>query len=463
MRMDRSLKESEGSRLVLLEITLRKAGEQVINIARAKGVEAEAFLLHGRELGIEVIDGMMDTLKEAEEIGIGIRIINQGRVGFVYSSDLSSAAIAEAVEHAVSISRYTVADEHNRLPEGGVTYPVMELFDDNIVATSLEAKIEMARQIERAARSVDSRVRIIERSGYDDNEFTAVIMNTHGLYAAGRANSCGLYIFLVAEEKDDAQNGFSFLSKKRIQDLNPEAVGQEAARRALRSLNARSIDSAQMPCIMEPYVVTRFLALTARIVDAEAVQKGKSLWEHEIQKPVASPQVSLVDDATYAQGIAAFPFDGEGIPAQRNMVIKDGVLQTFLYDSYTASKAGVKSTGNGQRGSFRSLPAVGTSNFMLQPGRQSPDQLISEVTKGFYVTEVMGMHTANPISGDFSLGASGLMIENGRLTYPVRGVTIAGNMVKFFKDIEALGNDLCFFGSRAAPTIRLKSMSIAGD
>ncbi|MEN6326257.1 MAG: TldD/PmbA family protein [Syntrophomonas sp.] len=461
--MNRSLSESEESRLVPLEIILRQAGEQVLNIARQKGIEAEAFLLHGRELGIEVIDGRMDTLKEAEEMGMGLRIINGGRLGFVYSSDLSISAIEEAVDHALKISRYTVADEHNRLPEGNFTYPVMELFDDKIVSTSLEAKIEMARQIERVARSVDSRVRIIERSGYDDHEFTAVIMNTHGLYAAGRANSCGLYIFLVAEENNDAQNGFSFMSRKRIQDLNPDIVGQEAARRALRSLNARSINSAPMPCLMEPYVTTRFLALTAQIVDAEAVQKGKSLWEQQIQKQVASQHVSLVDDATCAQGIAAFPFDGEGVPAQRNMVIKDGVLQTFLYDSYTASKAGVKSTGNGQRGSFRSLPGVGTSNFMLQPGHQSPDQLISEVARGFYVTEVMGMHTANPISGDFSLGASGVMIENGSLTYPVRGVTIAGNMVNFFKDIEALGNDLCFFGSRAAPTIRLNSMSIAGN
>lgn len=446
-----------------MEIILKKAGEQVLDIARQKGVEAEAFLLHARELGIEIIDGRMDTLKEAEEIGIGIRIINDGRVGFVYSSDLSGPAIAEAVNHALSISRYTVADEHNKLPQGNYAYPAMALFDDNIVSTSLEAKIEMARQIERVARASDPRVRIIERAGYDDQEFTAVIMNTHGLYAAGRANSCGLYIFLVAEEENDAQNGFSFMSKKRIQELQPDAVGQEAARRAVRSLNARSINSAQMPCIMEPYVVTRFLGLFAQVVDAGAVQKGKSLWEKQIGQQVASTQVSLVDDSTYAEGIAAFPFDGEGIPAQRNTVIKDGVLQTFLYDNYTAGKAGVKSTGNGQRGSFRSLPYVGTSNFILQPGNKSPDQLISEVQKGFYVTELMGMHTANPISGDFSLGASGLMIENGQLTYPVRGVTIAGNMVKFSKDIEALGNDLCFFGSRAAATIRLNSMSIAGE
>ena len=446
-----------------MENLLSAAGERVINSARKKGIEAEAFLLHDKELSIEIIDGRMDTLKEAEETGLGIRVINDGKLGFVYTSDLSAYAIEEALDHALSISRYTVADQHNQLPEGNFAYPVMDLYDDNIISTSLEAKIEMARQIERVARSCDSRVRIIERAGYNDNEFTAVIMNTHGLYASGRANSCGLYIFLVAQEGNDAQNGFSFSSKKCIRDLQPEAVGKEAARRAVRSLNARSINSAQLPCILEPYVVTKFLGLLAQSVDAGAVQKGKSLWGEQTGQLVASEHFSLLDDATYAQGIAAFPFDGEGVPARRNIVIKDGVLQTFLYDSYTAGKAGVESTGNGHRGSFRSLPSVGTSNFMLQAGCESPEKLISEIEKGFYVTEIMGMHTANPISGDFSLGASGLMIENGMLTYPVRGVTVAGNMVNFFKDIETLGNDLCFFGSRAAPTVRLRSMSIAGE
>ncbi|MEN6351361.1 MAG: TldD/PmbA family protein [Syntrophomonas sp.] len=442
---------------------LRTAGEKVLAAARAKGVEAEAFLLRQRELSIEVIDGRVETLKEAEEQGLGIRVVRGGQLGFVYTSDLSDFALKEAVEDAISISRYTVADRHNVLPEGGFSYPFMELYDNNINYTSLEEKTEMAREVEKAARSNDHRVSIIERAGYEDGEFTTFVMNTRGLYAAGRANYSGLYIFLVAEEGNDAQNGFAFMTRKRIKDLNPENVGREAAYRAVRSLNARTIKSAQIPCVLEPYVATRFLGLLAQSADAEAAQKGKSMWKGLEGQEVASSKFSLVDDSTYRDGIAAFPFDGEGVPGQRNVVVRDGVLQTLLYDSYTAGKAGCQSTGNGQRGSFRGLPSVGTSNFMIAPGKESPDKLIGDINRGLYVTEVMGMHTANPISGDFSLGAAGIMIENGRLTYPVRGATIAGNMVNFLKDIEELGSDMRFFGSRAAPTVRLNSLSVAGE
>lgn len=442
---------------------LTKAAEKVMKAARVKGVEAEAFLLRQRELSIDVIDGQVETLKEAEELGLGIRVVKGGQLGFAYSSDLSDLAIREAVDDAVSISHYTAADEHNVLPRGAFSYPRMELYDDDINSASLEEKIELARTVEQAARASDDRIRIIERAGYEDGEFTTLIVNTHGLFASGRANFSGLYIFLVAEEDNDAQNGFGFMTRKKIKDLSPEAVGKEAAGRALRSLNARPVKSARMPCIIEPYVAIKFLGLLAQSANAEAAQKGKSMWKDREGQQVASYKFSLVDDPTYQEGIAAFPFDGEGVPGRRNSLVEDGVLKTLLYDTYTASKAGVQSTGNGKRGSFRSLPSVGTSNFILLGGKNSPDQLRSEIEKGFYVTEVMGMHTANPISGDFSLGASGLMIENGQLTYPVRGVTIAGNMVNFLKDIEDVGNDLRFFGSRAAPTLRLRSLSVAGE
>ncbi|MDD3271548.1 MAG: TldD/PmbA family protein [Syntrophomonadaceae bacterium] len=446
-----------------MEDFLRNTGEKALELARKRGVEAEAFLLQGRELSIEVIDGQVETLKEAEESGLGLRVINQGRLGFVFTSDLSDQAVKQVVEDAISISRYTEADPHNCLPRGKYDYPILEVYDPAIPAASLEAKIEMAREVERVARSSDSRISIVERAGYEDSEFTSIIMNTSGVYASGRGNFCGIYVFLVAEEDGDAQNGFSVMIKKRYNDLDSGFTGKEAAGNAVRALGARSISSAHLPCVMEPYVATRFLSLLAQMVDASMVQKGKSLFAGKLEQAVASPVVNLVDDATWTGGIGTFPFDGEGVPSRKNTIIKDGILTSYLYDCYSASKAGVAPSGNGQRGSFRSLPSVGTSNFILPGGSYGPQELYADMEKGLYITEVMGMHTANPISGDFSVGAAGIMIDNGKLTYPVRGATIAGNLGDFFLDIEALGNDLRFFGGKAAPSIRLKSLSIAGE
>lgn len=446
-----------------MESFLRIAGEKALHLAKKNGVEAEAFLLYDRELSIDISGGKVETLKEAEETGIGLRVINKSRIGFAYSSDLSDRALEDMVKDAVITSKYTTADEYNVLPGGNYSYIPMGIYDDEINNISLEEKIELGREVERIARASDKRISLVERAGYEDGEYSSLLMNTNGLYAYGRANFTGTYIFLVAEEDGDEQNGFSVMVKKKFSDLDAVQVAEEASRRALRSLKARNIPSAKMPCIMEPYVVSRFLNILASPLEADNVQKGKSMFAGKEGQVLASKVVNIIDDAAFIGGIASFPFDGEGVPAQKNSLIEAGQLKGFLYDSYTAAKAGIGSTGNGQRGSFRSLPSVGTTNFILQAGESSPEKLISELERGIYITEVMGMHTANPISGDFSVGAAGIMIENGRLTYPIRGITIAGNLLHLLKNIEAVGNDTRFYGGTGAATVRLQSMSIGGE
>jgi len=445
-----------------VEEVLRIAAEQAINMVTEQGLEGEVFLLYDRELSIEISSGQVETLKQAEQIGLGLRVLNRGRIGFAYSSDLSLQAVEEVVRNAARISAYTAADDFNQFPAGGQVYPLMQIFDDGIASTAVEEKIEMAREVEKAARAYDKRVQVVERAGYEDSEVTVLVMNSRGLFAHGRGTYCGVHTSLVAQEDGDAQNGFAHMAKKRLGDLVPGVVGEEAAMRAVRSLKARTIPSGRMPCILEPYVMTRFMGLLSSSIQADAVQKGKSLLADKVGRQVASRALSLIDDSSYEEGIASFPFDGEGVPAQRNIVIENGELKGFLYDTYTGLKAGRKSSGNGVRGTFRSLPGVGTANFMLSPGEASPAELLADIERGFYITDIMGMHTANPISGDFSLGAAGIMIEQGRLTYPVRGVTIAGNLLNLLMDIEAVGNDLRFYGGKAASTVRLYNLSVGG-
>ncbi len=445
-----------------MEDLLKQAGETALSAARKKGIEAEAFLLYNRELSIDVHTAEVETLKEAEEIGLGVRVFNQGRLGFAYSSDLSPRAVEELVQDAIDISKHTPADKYNCLPEPVSAYPTLNTYDDMITAASLENKIELARETERAARAYDPRIALIEKAGYEDGEYRILIMNSKGLLASAKGNHSAIYVSLVAQEESDSQTGFAVMGKKKIADLDPLQVGQEAANRAVRSLRAQTIASAHMPCVMEPYVVTRFMGLLAASLLGDAVLKGKSMLEGKIGEQVASGLFNLLDDASLPGGIAAFPFDGEGIPAQRNNLIKNGCLQAFLYDNYSGLKAGLASTGNGQRASFRSLPSVGTTNLVISPGSINCFDLISNIETGILITEVMGMHTANPISGDFSLGASGILIEAGQLTKPVRGITIAGNLGTWLQDIQAVGSDLRYYGAKAAPSIRLESISVGG-
>ncbi|NLO21565.1 MAG: TldD/PmbA family protein [Syntrophomonadaceae bacterium] len=445
-----------------MEQTLGQVGAKALNEALRSGAEAEAFLMQGKELSIEVVKGQVETLKQAEEIGLGIRVLKQGRTGFAFTSDLSSSAVKQAVEDAIKISVLATPDEHQILPEKA-EYLNLNLYDQATAAMSVEEKIEIARSTEHSALSVDRRISIIERSAYGDVEYCNLIMNTKGLYAYENGNYCGIHIFLVAEDDNDAQNGFSSMSVRKAWDLSPARIGKEAAGNALRALHAKRVGSGRMPIVLDPYVATRFCGIIASMVNAEAVQKGKSLLAGKIGEQVAASCCTIVDHALLADGIASAPFDSEGVPSKNKTIIENGVLNTYLHNTYTARKEGGKSTGNAQRGSFRGLPGVGSSNFSLVPGSLEKDYLLDGIEQGLYVTEVMGMHTANPISGDFSIGAAGLVIENGVLSYPFRGVTIAGNMSEFLMNIDALASDLRYYGGKGAPSLRLKELSIAGD
>ncbi|MGE5381694.1 MAG: TldD/PmbA family protein [Methylocystaceae bacterium] len=446
-----------------MEDKLKKAGQVAIDLALREKIDAEAFVLHDRQLSIEVVDGQVETLSESEQIGIGVRVIEQDKTGFAYTTDLSPQSVEDALRKARQSAAYTTPDRYLRLVEPGARYSKMDLVDPAITSMALEDKIAMALEVEKQARAYDKRVTVVERTGYEDSMFELAILNTRGVNAFSRGAYCDLYAMLVAEENGAPETGFAVRSRRGPGGLYPADVGAEAAANAVRMLGAKSIASRRMPVIFEPYVVTNFMSLIASAVSADAVQKGKSFFAGKLGQQVASPALTIVDDQLRKEAVGSFPFDGEGTPAQRTVVLEKGWLKSYLYDAYTAAKDNCASTGNGKRGSFRSLPGVGTSNFIIQPGEKNKEELIAEVDDGLLVTEVMGMHTANPISGDYSLGITGIRIEKGKLSYPVRGITMAGNLVDLLRDIEAVGSDLTFFGSDGAPSIRLKAVSLGGE
>ncbi len=436
--------------------------ERVCTQAAQKGVAAEAFINASEELAIEVRNQEVEVLTTARDQGLGLRIISDNRVGFAFTTSFSHAALEACIDQAVANARLTTADEHNCLPARYPGYRQLDLFDSQITTASLEEKIELVKEIERQARAYDPRIKITESCSYSDSRYVVALANSLGVEAAYHGAYCGASTFVVAVEDGESQAGFGLTYGLKYGDIDAGKIGREGAGKAVRMLGAKKVATQRAAVVFEPYIATNFLGVIAPALTAEAVQKGKSLFRGKVGQQVAAPIISIVDDGYRPDGIASSPFDGEGVPSQYTMPVEQGVLKCYLHNTYTAARDGVKSTGNGSRGSFKTTPAVGTTNFYIEAGSLTPEAIIEEIPKGLYVTEVMGMHTANPISGDSSVGASGIWIENGELTTPVRGVAIAGNIIDLLETIDAVGTDLTFFGGTGAPTLRVASMTISG-
>jgi len=438
--------------------------ESAVQKARAAGAAmAEAYLLSSKDLSIEVRNGEVETMKLAEDRGLGLRVITGGRVGFAYTTEFSAGGLDQVVRQALANGANTEPDQFYTLPGETEKYPQLDIYDPAIRDATVENKIKMAVEMENTARAFDKRIKIIESSSYQDAEVEVSIVNSLGMQAHYRSAYCGLYLSLVAGEGEDSQTGFALKYGLKFADLDPVLIGKKAAERAVSMLGAKPAKSQKAAVVLDPYIAANFLGLLAPALSGEAVQKGRSLFAAKVGQKVASDLVTIVDDGRLPGGIASAPFDGEGVAASETVLIEGGLLKGFLHNTYTAAKEGIRSTGNGVRGSFKSTPEVGTTNFFIRPGQVSAEQIIKEVKNGLYVTEVMGMHTANPISGDFSLGAAGIWIENGEFTRPVRGVAIAGNIMELLSSVDAVGSDLEFFGGKGAPTLRVASMSLSGS
>lgn len=448
--------------ILINNIDMASLGGRAIESGRTRGADmVEVYLSSGRELQIEVRDEKVETMKLAEERGLGLRIMKGGRIGFAYTSDLNWASIEEIVDQAMANASSVAEDRYRTMPAPAQHYPEVNLYDRKIIETPVTEKIKLAVNMEEVSKKHDPRVKIIEGSTYTDTETEITLMNSLGVNLSFKGAYCGIYIALVAVEGDDHQTGFAMKFGIKYDDLDSVETGKEAAVRAVRMLGARKAPSQSIPVVFEPYVATGFLGLLGPALTAEAVQKGRSLFAGKVGQKVASESVTIVDDGSRQGGIASCPFDGEGVPTSRTALVSGGMLQGFLHNTYTAAKDGVTSTGNGVR-SYKSTPEVGATNFFIEKGSRHPSEIIASLERGFYVTEVMGMHTANPISGDFSLGVSGLMIEGGRLSYPVRGVALAGNIIDLMKNVESVGSDLTFFGGTGSPTLAVGKMTLSG-
>lgn len=442
----------------------RHAAEILLSQARELGAEAaEAFLRSSASTTVEVKEQTVDAFDRARDIGAGLRVLAAGRMGFAFTTDLSPGALRELAAAAVMNARNTEADPFQAIPgKPARPYPEVLMHDPAIAALSEREKIDRVMAMERAAFGVDPRIRRIRKAAASFSESETLIMNSSSAEVLYRGTAVSGSIEAVAEDKGESQAGWDFDVRRFYRDIDIEAIGVRAARKAVDLLGARTIASVKAPVILESSVAQEILSIIAGGFTAESVQKKKSLFAGKLGREILSPLITIVDDGLRAGGLGTAPADDELVPVSTKTIVDKGRLALFLYNTYTARKDKTVSTGNGIRGGFKGLPGVGVTNLFIEPGMHSLDALVADTDRGLFVNEIMGAHTANPISGDFSVGATGFWIEQGRMAYPVREITISGNLLDVLKGVDAVAGDLRFAGRIGSPSLRIRELSIGG-
>jgi PmbA protein len=417
----------------------------------APGEQLEAFVSRGGDTEVRVYEGEVEHFVSAQAEGIGIRVIRDGRTGFAYAGTLDEAAIAEVLAEARDNVQFGTVDEWAGLAEpDGVAVTDQPLWSDELAAFPTERKIDIAKQLEQLTLSADGRVRV-DDSNYADAYGEAAVATTTGIRQWGRENGCYVSVSTLADDGDETQSGFGFSVGRTPETFDLERAAREAADRATRLLGATKPQSKRTTVVFDPFVTAQLLGIIASTLNGEAVVKGRSLFKDRLGDDVAPPFVTLVDDPTNPLAYTATDVDGEGLAARRNSLIDGGVLQRFVHNSYSARRAGTASTGNAVRGGFSGTPGVGALALQLAPGTRSQQELIAGIDDGLLVQSVQGIHSGvNPISGDFSTGAAGLVIRNGSVAEPVREFTIASTLQRMLLDIVEVGGDVDWLPMRAA-------------
>lgn len=436
----------------------------ILDEVNKRGIsEFEIYVSSGSSLSIESKAGKVDSFEHSRQTGASLRVLSNGRQGFSYCTDFNPPHVARMVEEASAGADLATPDEFRQLPERGGAVSSVSVYDSKMKDIREEDKIERARALEGTALSLDRRVKKVRKAGYSETEYEVCILNSKGVDVSHKGTYCSASISALAEEGTESEMGADFDFSRVYEGLDVEQVGRRAAENAVRLLGGRRIKTVKCPIVLENSVAADFLSILASSFLADSVQKGKSLFAGKIGLSVGSEILNIFDDGLYPGGLGTAPVDGEGIPRQRTPLVQGGILKGYLYDTYTASKDKVKSTGNAVRGGIKAPPGTGLTNLYIEKGTPGLDELLYKAGRGLLVTEVMGMHTANPVSGDFSVGAAGLWIEEGKKAYPVKGVAIAGNMMDILKKVTAIGSDLRFFGKVGAPSLLISELTVSGE
>ena len=440
--------------------------QDLLQTARVRGATGgDALLVDSTSFEAQVRLGDVETVQNSHQKRLGLRLFFGQRSATTSTSDFSSASLRQLLNDTCALAQAMAEDEYAGLPEPGevaTTVPDLALYDDSLQQLPPAERIATARDAEKAALDYDSRITNSEGGSYDSSQGEVTYVNSHGFVGHYRASLASLSVASIASDAGGMQSGSWFTAGRRMDSLQaPEALGREAARRTLRRLGARRVPTQKVPVVFDATVAAGLLNHLFSAVSGSAIYRAASFLTDCIGQKIAPETVTVYDDGTLPGAPGSKPFDGEGLPTRRTTVVEQGVLRTYLLDTYTGRKLGMRSTGNAAR-SAGDAPSVSPTNFYMVPGTATPEEIIASVPNGLYVTGLIGFGV-NPVTGDYSRGASGLWIEGGELTYAVEEITIAGNLRQMLADIEMIGNDLDRRRRVMAPTLKICEMTIAGS
>jgi PmbA protein len=449
---------------------LESLADAVVAQARA-GEEIEAYVARGHDTEVRAFDGEVESISSATSAGVGIRVLidgsseEGGRLGFAWAGSIEPDVIAATLEEARDNAPYATPDPNLAfaLPDG-VAPAALELWDSSVETATTDQKVAMALALEQQVRKADPRIRQVDSADYGDEWVEVALASTTGIRATTRSTSAYLSVSAIAGEGSDTQTGSGFSVGRGPVGLDPDVAAKDAIERAIRMLGSRKADSGRFTVVFDPRVVSTILGVISSALSGEAVVKGRSFFAGRIGELVAVPSVRLLDDPTNAQSMGATSFDAEGLACRPNLLVDGGVLQGFLYDTVSARRAGTASTASAVRGGFAGTPGVGCRALLLEPGTLDQAEILASVGEGLFVQSISGVHSGvNTVSGDFSVGAEGLLFHGGAFAQPVREVTVASTLQRMLQSIVHIGGDVQWLpGVAAGQTLAIADMQLSG-
>jgi len=443
----------------LEELVARIAGQ-----ARP-GEQVEAYAARGQESDVVVYGGEIESLSTATSEGVGVRVVVDSREGFAYAGSLDPDVVAETLADARDNAAFGTPDEYLGLAEpDGVAPAVLDLWRDEVAGFPPAEKLALAFELERLVLAGDARICSVKSAHYGDTAVQAAIATSTGIARSNRRTGCYLAVVALAAQGEETKSGVGYSVGRGPADLDVTEAAADAVERSTRLLGATKPASGRLPVVFDKRVTTSLLSILAGTMSGDAVLKGRSLFARRMGEKVGVAGLTLVDDPTNPAAYGASPNDSEGLACRRNVLIDDGVLQGFIYNTYAGRRAGRASTASAVRGGFKSTPGIGCRALSLEPGHLDQAGILAQVGDGLLVQSISGVHSGvNAVSGDFSVGAEGVMIRGGEPAEAVREVTIASTLQRMLSGVVAVGNDTEWLpGSAAGVTLAVAEMSLGG-
>jgi PmbA protein len=440
-------------------------------VARAVGDEQiEVYVARGIENEVQAYQGEVENLSSATSAGVGVRVLRDGpggaQVGAAWAGSLDEDAISDVLREARDNLRFATEDEFVALASpDGVVAAELDLFDPSVATTPMSERINMAIELERSVRSGDPRIRQVEAANYSDYESHSAIASTKGIRATSRRTGAYISVEAIAADGDDSQVGWGLSAGRSPGELDPARAAADAVGRAVRQLGATKPPSMRATVVFDTRPAATFLAIIGGALSGDAVVRGRSFFADRVGEDVADPSVTLLDDPTDARHFAASPFDGEGLASRRNVLIDSGRLKGFVYDTVSARRARTSSTGSATRGGFAGSPSAGCRALQLAPGELDQAAILAAVGEGVFIESLQGVHSGvNPVSGDFSVGVTGMMIRGGALAEPVREATVASTLQRMLLDVAYIEADVEWLpGVAAGQSLAVRDVAISGS